>query len=280
MKNISLIFLIILFFISCKTDGVTKSNQAMEDLVKNNSEKSILDSEKKNLDTKDLGENLWITWHEHGTGDSLETGDVIMIDYKVRLKDSSIVDGNHLLKKASLPFVIGFQMQTLGWDKALKHMAVGDFATIKIPSPLARGEKGIKNLIPPNADNWLTIRILEKKKPTRLIDDVKVWVLEENTKNKVKFSENKRIIFHTTISSESNPYYFNSYASNQEFELKLEDNGVVPGLKKSLINAKKADRMFVYVPAKEAYAAKGYQDLVKPNEDLFYNILVMDVLDK
>ena len=59
--------------------------------------------------------------------------------------------------------------------------------------------------------------------------------------------------------------------------MKLEDNGVVPGLKKALINAKKGDRMFVLIPSEQAYAAKGYLDIVKPNEDLFFNVLVMDV---
>jgi hypothetical protein len=34
------------------------------------------------------------------------------------------------------------------------------------------------------------------------------------------------------------------------------------------------------VPAADAYGDKGYIDIVKPNEDLFYNIFVMDVLKK
>jgi FKBP-type peptidyl-prolyl cis-trans isomerase len=37
--------------------------------------------------------------------------------------------------------------------------------------------------------------------------------------------------------------------------------------------------MYIVVPASEAYGTKGYLNLVKPNEDLFYNVLVMDVLD-
>ena len=37
------------------------------------------------------------------------------------------------------------------------------------------------------------------------------------------------------------------------------------------------DKLFVLVPAKEAYGSKGYVDLVKPNEDLFYDVIIMDV---
>ena len=78
-------------------------------------------------------------------------------------------------------------------------------------------------------------------------------------------------------SSPSSPLYYNSYRTNTPFKLKLEDNGIVPGLKKALINAKKGDRMFVLVPSGQAYGVKGYLDIVKPNEDLFFNVLVMDV---
>jgi FKBP-type peptidyl-prolyl cis-trans isomerase len=53
----------------------------------------------------------------------------------------------------------------------------------------------------------------------------------------------------------------------------------VPGLKKALINCKKFDRLFIVVPPEEAYGSKGYLDLVKPNETVFYNVLVVDVVN-
>jgi FKBP-type peptidyl-prolyl cis-trans isomerase len=78
----------------------------------------------------------------------------------------------------------------------------------------------------------------------------------------------------------SNPLYINTYETNNPFKLRWEDSGTVPGLKKALINAKKSDRMFVFVPASEAYGSKGYLDVVKPDENLFYNILIMDIVEK
>jgi FKBP-type peptidyl-prolyl cis-trans isomerase len=82
------------------------------------------------------------------------------------------------------------------------------------------------------------------------------------------------------ISSESNPMYYNSYRTNSPYKLYSTDKGIIPGLKKALINAKKGDRMFAVIPSSEAYGTKGSQGSVKPNEDLFYNILVMDVVEK
>ncbi|MCO4813409.1 MAG: FKBP-type peptidyl-prolyl cis-trans isomerase [Flavobacteriales bacterium] len=274
------------FFNSCDTQGV-KSNQDQEkevtsrdEVVKEvDSKRSLLDDVSKVIDEVTLDNGIVIKWVEHGEGEFLKRGEIINIDYKVFLKDNKVVDGNHLLKKESMPFMIGFQMQTKGWDIALEHLKIGDFAEVFIPSELARGEKGIEGLIPPNADNVLKIRILSKQKPTRQVDGNKVYLFEENEKNTFKFDRNNKIIFHCMVSSPTNPMYVNTYRSNP-FELKLNDSGTVPGLKKALINAKKSDRMFVYVPAEEAYGSKGYLDVVGANEDLFYNILVMDVIDK
>jgi FKBP-type peptidyl-prolyl cis-trans isomerase len=239
-----------------------------------------LDREHQVVDTKLFDNGIMIEWYERGDGEKVKAGDLLNIDYKVRLKDGDIVDGNHLIKKETFPFLVGFEMQTKGWDLAIREMNVGDFARIRIPAELARGEKGVPGLIPPNADNFLSLRIVSKQKPNRTIDGVKVWVLEENKKNKDKFSECRSIVFHAMVSSPSNPMYANTFRTNQPFTFILGDYGLVPGLKKALINAKSADRMYVLVPASEAYGDKGYLDIVKPNEDLFYNIFVMDVLKK
>ncbi|MGB0915353.1 MAG: FKBP-type peptidyl-prolyl cis-trans isomerase [Crocinitomicaceae bacterium] len=137
-----------------------------------------------------------------------------------------------------------------------------------------------RRVVPPNADNILRIRILENIEPSREIDGNKVWVFEENKNNKIQFDEGHEIEFHCMVSTPSNPLYVNTYRSNNPVKMSLMDGGLVPGLKKALINAKKSDRMFVYVPSSEAYGKKGYQDVVMANEDLFYNILVMDVVKK
>jgi FKBP-type peptidyl-prolyl cis-trans isomerase len=257
-------------------------DEVVEDHSKEPQKDSVvnkIDRAYKTVDQIKLENGIEIKWFVHGNGDKLELGDVVSIDYKVYLMDSSIVDGNHLLQKESMPFMIGFNMQTEGWDIALKELKVGDFAEIYIPSNLARGEKGIEGLIPANADNILKIRILDVVAPTKETDGNKVWLLEENTTNTEAFNKDNEIEFHCMVSTPTNPLYVNTFRSNNTFKLRYGDRGTVPGLKKSLINAKKSDRFFVLVPASEGYGAKGYQDIVKPNEYLFYNILVMNVIE-
>lgn len=280
MKRIILFIpLTALFLTACKTEGVKKGGNNSEN--KTDTEQRI-DSLEMDLPVQDhlkLDNGIEIVWLEKSERETIKKGDVVMIDYKVRLQDSTIIDGNHLLNKSSLPYIVGFGFQPKGWDLAFEHLKIGDFARIKLPSEFARGKKGVEGLIPDNADNFLTIRIISKRKPNHEVDGTKIWLLEENKKNKVIFGENNTIVFHTTISSPSSPFYYNSFAKNQPFELKLEDQGTIPGLKKALINAKKGDRMFILVPSREAYGSKGYLNIVKPNEDLFYNLMVMDVID-
>ena len=293
MKKIILFVSVFCLLISCSTEGVKKPKKQDDLSIKSEFKKSkkqvktALNSDEDDVNsTKEFDNGIVISWIKQGKGEKVSKGDVILIDYKVTLENGVIVDGNHLWKKESFPFVVGYQMQTKGWDFAIKNMKVGDFARVLIPADLARGEKGIKKegekgwFVPPNSVNYLTIHIIKKQKPTRIVDGSKVWLFEENKSNKLKFNTSNAILFHSMISSESNPMYYNSYRTNSPYKLFMTDKGIIPGLKKSLINAKKGDRMFVVVPSSEAYGQKGSQGFVKPNEDLFYNILVMDVVEK
>lgn len=275
MKIAILIFTLIMI-VSCDASGVKSVKPPVKEQL--SQKDNILDGEHKVVAQKKISDGLSIQWYEQGSGEKINDGDLIMIDYKVRLKDGSVVDGNHLLKKESLPYLVGYGMQTKGWDMALKEMNIGDFARVLIPSKLARGNKGLEGLIPSNADNLLYIRILKKQIPNSIVDGTKIWILEENKHNKLKFNEKTEIVFHGMASSQSTVMYMNTFRTNTPFSYKLSDYGLVPGLRKALINTKKSDRLYILVPPAEAYGTAGYLNFVKPNESIFYNVLVMDVV--
>lgn len=267
-----IIGLMLISFFSCKNEE--KKEVFSDQKVAKEFE---LQQDKSKMDSLVMDNGIKIHWIQKGKGDKIVLADCINIDYKVFLKDGKLIEGNHMLHKSSFPFVVGFKMQTDGWDIAMEQLHIGDEVEIFIPSKLARGEKGVEGIIPPNADNIVYLKAIEKRKPTREIDGNKVYVFEENRKNKVKFNRENTIVFHSMTSTPTNPLYFNSFRTNQPFTLKMKDAGIVPGLKKALNNAKKADRMYVVVPAQEAYGAQGYLDIVKSNEPLLFNIFVMDV---
>ncbi|NRA12520.1 MAG: FKBP-type peptidyl-prolyl cis-trans isomerase [Crocinitomicaceae bacterium] len=287
-----LILIATLTLVSCSDKDEKRDTKDVEITANNNSNNPnknptvIIDSntvdfeaDRDIVDEKEIKGGLNIKWYEHGEGEQVKAGDMVNIDYKVYLENGEVIDGNHLRQLASFPFMVGFQMQKEGWDNALKELRIGDFAEIFIPASEIRGNKEIEGLIPKNSNNILKIRILSFNEPTRVIDGTRIWLMNENKANTNLFGETNRISFHCWVSSPSNPLYFNTEWENNPYGYGLGDGGLVPGLRKALINAKKADLMFVHVPSKEAYGAMGYQDLVKPNEDLLYRVFVMAVTE-
>lgn len=277
---------------ACSTSGVKKKEKQTENQdsysFKENPEKAGFENAKEKLkqadaqkvpesNQKSYPNGIKITWFKHGKGNKISKRTVYKINYEVRLEDGTVVDGNQLLNREWLPYMTGFQMQTKGWEFALEQMKVGDFVEVYIPSDLARGEKGIKGLIPPNSPNVLKIEILGKIEPTKQTDGTWVWLLEENHTEKIKANLESSVEFHYMVSSESNPKYDISYRRNQPYNLQFSDFGIVKGLKKGLLGAKKADKIWILVPPSEAYGEKGLVNLVKPNEYLFYDIFVLNV---
>jgi FKBP-type peptidyl-prolyl cis-trans isomerase len=285
MKRKSYILGVLLtgFLVSCDPSGDTEADPIVEDTNEPKEVTSIkttdIDVVKEVIDEKKIKKGIKIKWFERGEGEKIKAGEVVHVDYKVSLKTGDVIDGNHLLSKPYIPFMVGFGVQHEGWDLALQELKVGDFAEIYLPAKTVRGDKEIEGLIPKNSDNILKIRVIERVKPDREVDGNKVWIFEENPNNEKLFSETSEIDFHCMAFTVTSPLFVNTYRTNNPISMKLEDHGIVPGLKKALINAKKGDRMLVYVPSSEAYHTKGFQDLVKPNEDVMYNVLVMDVRD-
>lgn len=285
VKKITAILGISLLIFSCNTEGIKKDPLNQNEVIKKNKyhKVQIVSSAKESLKPKKIltavedKTGIEIKWFEQGKGANLADGEVVKINYDVRLNDGTLVDGNELLKRDWLPFIIGYGMQTRGWDIAFKKLKVGDFVEIVLPSEMARGKAGVKGLIPPNAINIIHVRVLGKISPTRVIDGTKVWLLEENQSNKFRAKEENIVEFHYMVGTQSNPKYDISYRRNQPYTLKFSDFGIIKGLKKALISAKRADKIWILVPPSEAYGDRGLIDLVKPGESLFYDIFVTDV---
>lgn len=283
----------IIFFIgamtSCETEGIKTASkdpvskkQKVERVGTDVVDSTKIDLEAKFdvLDEMTLSNGMKIKWFKHGDGAVVKDGDMIELDCKVFLEDGKLIDGNSMNNMTSFPFMVGFQMQP-SWDDALRELRLGDHVEIFIPYQLARGDKEIKGVMPAKSNNILKLHVLGIKKPDRVEEGgTRVWMFAQNDKFVDKFGPNKRMLFHCYISSPSSPRYFDTQLADNPFNYGFGEPGLVPGLKKALNNAKKADMMLVHVPSKEAYGSKGYLDHVKANEDLFYRIFVMEVKEE
>lgn len=291
MRNLVILLIAAFTLFSCDTTGVNSNGEDVagsvegKDPKKNNgkvkdSTTIDLDAKHKVVDDMTLSNGMKIKWFKHGEGDVVGDRDMVNIDYKVFLENGDMIDGNSLRNQPSFPYMVGFQMQP-GWDHAFRELRIGDHVEIFIPYQLSRGDKEVEGLIPAKSNNILKVHVIGKKEPDSTLEGgTRVWMVRENKNNKEVFGPDKRIYFHCYISSPSNPMYYDTQVENNPFNYGYDDPGLVPGLRKALNNAKKADLMLVHVPAKEAYGAKGYLDVVKPNEDLFYRVFVMEVKEK
>lgn len=290
-KVLTIIVLVFINF-SCSNNRKSKPVKKERKVENKNSQVRINDSlsefdqAKANLksfekgkieNTKALDNGIFIKWFKKTKGEKIKKGEMVLIEYRLALPDGKIVDGNNRLNFPFIPFVVGYNMQTSGWDIGLQQLAVGDFAKIEIPAALAMGEKGIKGIIPSNSVNWLFVKVLARVTPGVNENGIVSWKWKDGENKKISDFSEKEISFHAIVSTESSSSVMNSYKSNFPLRYVPGQNTIVPGLKGLLKNAKKGERYIVVLDSEKAYGRRGYADLIKPNEKVLYNIEITEV---
>jgi FKBP-type peptidyl-prolyl cis-trans isomerase len=241
---------------------------------------ALKDFDKKNIqNTRHFEDGLTVKWffESFKKNPTLKDGDVCLINYRVSLPDGKIFDGNNRLELPFIPYMVGYNMQFEGWDLALKHLKVGDFAKIEVPAELAYGDKGFNTIVPSKSPVWIYIKVVAKVSPEFNQDGIKTWTFDEGVATSFDASESKEIYYHAIVSSKNQAEVQNSHKRNLPLRYALGQKNVVPGLRKVLKNAKKGQKVFVLLNATQAYGVRGYGKMVGPNESLFYNLNVTDI---
>ena len=225
--------------------------------------------------TKILDNGIIIKWIVNSAGRKIENGEMVLLEYRLALPDGKIIDGNNKLDLPFIPFVLGYSMQTPGWDSAIRELSVGDFAKIEIPSKLAYGVKGINGVIPSNSDNWLYVKVHSFVSPGVNENGITSWKLKKG-EDKTVYKGKKELTFHAIASTPNKASIINTYSSNSPIRFKTGQTNIVPGLRELLMNANKGDKYYVIIDSKQAYGSKGYLDLIQANESVFFNIDIID----
>lgn len=95
-----------------------------------------------------------------GEGKVIKRGALCLVHYTGYLTDGTKFDSS-VDKGRPFQFVFGTGRVIKGWDQGLVGMRVGGKRKLKIPSPLAYGERKIGDIIPPNSDLSFEIELLE-----------------------------------------------------------------------------------------------------------------------
>lgn len=268
MKKLAWLFGVLPFVYACNLSGVENDTSIDEPEDVNNQTFEVA------KDSVVFDNGIILRYFEFGGGDSLRNGDVVKIDYSCRLKDGKVFDSNDKIG-APIPFMVGWRMQTKGWDLAFEHLRVGDDVEIFIPSVLARGKAGIPGAVPPDADNWLRVKVIEKVKEQYNNDGVKVYVFERNSgSQKLKMGDEVEIEY--IAYAESKPRYSSSFLNGTPFSFKLGSGSNLPGLNMGMEFAHYGDLLWIYIPSQYAFGKKGSVDNVKPNEAVLFDILVSE----
>jgi FKBP-type peptidyl-prolyl cis-trans isomerase len=285
-----LLCILLVSLVACQTTTAKKKDAAKKVIEKPLDKTAQIEGEfrttKDNLksfekgkvsDVKSLPNGLVIKWILKGKGKKLKKGEMALIDYRLALPDGKIVDGNNRINMPFIPFVIGYNMQTPGWDIALQELTPGDFVKIEIPAELALGSKEIKGVIPANSPNWLYVKVVALVTPSVNSEGITSWKVKNGEGVSLAKSPGQEISFHAMVSTESKPSVMNTRLGNYPLKYAPGQKTIVPGLRKIMKNAKKGERYFIILDAPQAYGSRGYADLVKPNEQVFYNIEIMDI---
>lgn len=106
-------------------------------------------------------------WHELrieevvvGDGKAVVKGALIQTEYVGRLEDGTVFDSSAARGK---PFqcVIGTGRVIKGWDQGLMGMKVGGKRKLWVPATLGYAERGMGSRVPPHANLYFEIELLE-----------------------------------------------------------------------------------------------------------------------
>ena len=113
-------------------------------------------------------DELVVTVLEEGSGDVIEAGDSITVDYVgVLTADGTQFDASYDYGQAAT-FAIGVGQVIPGWDEGLLGLTEGSTVQLDIPADLAYGEEGYADVIPGSAALTFVIEIQEPAPPPTL----------------------------------------------------------------------------------------------------------------
>ena len=286
MKNFFLFSLIFIFF-ACNdtvqtkkdTKKITKANTqdlTAIDTSAAGSKKNLINFENGKVESrKKLSSGIVLKWIERGTGPGFKSGEMALIDYRLGTPDGRIIDGNNRIDLPFIPFVVGYSMQTQGWDLAFAHLRVGDFVKIEIPAALAYGSKGIKDVLAPNTPNWLYVKVLSKIKPSIDANGIRAWKLADGQPFEQEAGGVKEIAYEFVASTPNKPNAIVARKFPQRFV--VGQKTTVPGLRKILKNALQGERYYLVLAPEQAYGSKGYGQVIAPNEPVFFLLDIVGV---
>jgi hypothetical protein len=94
-----------------------------------------------------VGRGVWVRDIQHGTGEPVDTGDVVSVHYVGQLANGETFDASD---RRPFTFTLGNDQVIAGWEDGVRGMRVGGRRQLVIPPHLGYGATGAGR-IPPDA---------------------------------------------------------------------------------------------------------------------------------
>jgi FKBP-type peptidyl-prolyl cis-trans isomerase len=177
-------------------------------------------SKNKNNENQDISGDGGVikTIIQKGSGLNIQDGFQVKLNYQGQLSDGRIFDSS-FTKNKPFSFIVGDGKVIKGWEVGVRSMKVGEKSKFFISSRYGYKKKGIPPIIPPNADLYFEIEIIDAVQPTvatkvpeLVIKQETTGTTSKNQKNSKKNSTLDRFFFISPFSSQSGeqaPWWLN-----------------------------------------------------------------------
>lgn len=95
-----------------------------------------------------------------GDGPEAVAGKRVTVHYTGKLTDGKVFDSSEQ-RGTPFPFTLGVGQVIQGWDKGVVGMKVGERRKLTIPPAQAYGDRGVGQVIPPNATLIFEVELLK-----------------------------------------------------------------------------------------------------------------------
>ncbi len=199
-----------------------------------------------------------------------QIGDRVTIKYRVSFADGSDVDSSSN-RVAKEDFVVGYARAIPGLDLGIRRIPEGSRAKIKVPWPLAYGEEGLSNVIPPRADLIFDVEVVEvkdsgipRRQPNviglkqRELGEMKYWVLRDGSGISPVDGELVRLAY--VAWDESSKLIHSSYFSDKDYEVRVGQSPI-KGWNELLKQMLPGQQVYVRIPPQLALQSRNVKGI-------------------
>ena len=205
-----------------------------------------------------------------GTGATPGSGDWVTVQYTTTLQDGTLIGASSQSGGPATIPLTDVAMVVPGWAEGMSTMKVGGIRELVVPPALAYGDKGVDNVIPPNATLVFVVEMLGTKPAPKV--DMTDLVVGSGAEAKAGMSV--KVDYTGTL---TNGTVFGSSAGKQPVEFVLGAQQGGPGWDEGLQGMKVGGKRTLTVPPELAYGAQGNGSTIPPNAALIFEIALLDV---